>query len=110
MAEKTKPSCEPQTMPVHCADAFAQLSVSISKLATVVERIDVQTLKTNGHVATLFQRAEASDRNIAILQEQVKVTTETRKTWGEWRRTITAGIIGAVIAGVIMLVITTLSG
>jgi len=97
--------CNPMTIPLHCANAFSEISGDIKELRAVtleaIKRVEQQTTKTNGSVTELFARTEANAKDIAVLDTGATTAAADRKTWGDWRRTIAA----SVIIGIIMLLI-----
>lgn len=100
--------CNPDSMPVHCAEAFGELAGEIREMRgetrASLRRIETQTARINGHVGELFDRTETNARNIAVLQEQTGETKASRARWFDriWKL---AAAIALMITGAILTAI-----
>jgi len=93
--------CDPnEAIPRPCAEFFRSVEGRLATIEATARGIHEQTMKTNGHVATLFQTASVHGRRLQSLEESRKHTRQSRHTVGSrvWG-IVKSAIIAALAAG-----------
>ena len=69
--------------PVRCLEAFNGITEKLGAMSAKLDAIHEQALRTNGHVAQLFQRTGRHETQIQLLRAEVRDGRQGIVQWGK---------------------------
>jgi len=87
--------------PRHCLDAFGRITEQLGRMSAKLDAIHEQAVRTNGHVAGLYERTGRHETEIELLKAGAADVRRGRAVWARRLWQLAVGV-GLLLAGYLL--------